>query len=69
MRNPTGLSLLILFGFLLISFGVFSIAEVVNSNWRQEAVKHHGAEYYLDQNHERQWRWLDEKPSIEVRPE
>lgn len=34
-------------------------------NWEKEriqneAVKHHAAEYYLDENHARQFRWLAE---------
>lgn len=27
---------------------------------RREAAQHHSGEYYIDENHERQWRWLDE---------
>lgn len=26
--------------------------------WRNEAAKQGHAEYYLDENHQRQWRWL-----------
>lgn len=26
--------------------------------WKDDAIKHGKAEYYLDEKHERQWRWL-----------
>lgn len=29
------------------------------SAWREDAVKHNKAEFYLDQKNERQWRWKE----------
>ncbi len=48
----------------LIAFGIggYLACESTGSFWRSESVKHHAAEYYLDANHDRQFRWLDEKP-------
>jgi hypothetical protein len=34
---------------------------------RDEAVKHHAAEYYLDANNDRQWRWLDDPKKGEAK--
>lgn len=34
--------------------------DMVDKNWKDMAVKHKAAEYYLDSNHDRQWHWLDE---------
>ncbi len=33
----------------------------VEKDWKNEAVKHHAATYYLDKQNQRQWRWNDEK--------
>lgn len=43
-------------GVIISSFGVYNASE---TRWKNDAVKHDKAEYYLDQNHERQWRWKD----------
>lgn len=31
--------------------------QATNDSWRYQIVEHGCAEYYLDKNHERQWRW------------
>lgn len=47
--------------FLGIAFGAVAgwaiTKDCTNFNWKREAVKHGKAEYYLDSNNERQWRW------------
>ena len=48
---------------LLISIPVILATAViggVNDGWRNDAVAHGAAVYYLDENHERQWKWKDE---------
>lgn len=43
-----------------VAFTLFTGTLVWNINtdaWRADAVAHDKAEYYLDKNHERQWRW------------
>ena len=40
-----------------VIFSIF-IAFLVNSKWEYEAVKQKKAEYYLDSNNNREWRWL-----------
>jgi len=47
--------------FILLNFAAIGAIKVANNYWRSEAVRHHAAEYYLDANHVRQWRWIDEK--------
>lgn len=37
--------------------GFLSGSTFAEKYWKQEAYKHGKAEYYLDQNNERQWRW------------
>ena len=51
---------------VLVGIACFCIGFVVGSNrtesrLRSEAVNHNAAEFYLDANHVRQWRWLDAK--------
>lgn len=48
--------------FALFAFGVF-LGELLGSfaetrDFRSAAVKHGKAEFYLDAQHDRQWRWL-----------
>ena len=31
----------------------------IEKEWHDEAIKQGHAEYYLDENNERQWRWKD----------
>lgn len=48
---------------LLFAMGLFSLATTYNrseTRWRDEAVKHHAATYYLDKDNQRQWKWNDE---------
>lgn len=53
------------FGFLIATvFYIvlsFLVIDKIITGWQYLAVTHHAAEFYLDENHERQWRWLDEK--------
>jgi len=42
-----------------IGIGLMGVSMTVNY-YHTEAIKHHAAEYYLDSNNERQFRWLDE---------
>lgn len=34
---------------------------LIDEYWQDQIVKHGAAEYYLDQNYHRQWRWKDGK--------
>lgn len=48
--------------FLLWTAGVFQASRMVgwfeaDEHHEDEAVKHGKAEYYLDENNERKWRW------------
>ena len=46
---------------LLLLVGVVTYVatrDTRNLAWRTEAIKQGHAEYYLDAEHERQWRWL-----------
>jgi len=43
----------------LMSLFWFMTQEVTNNSWRQQIADHGCAEFYLDQNHDRQWRWKD----------
>lgn len=49
----------------LVGFGTGAIlasaltAFLADCLWRHEAVNQGHAEYYLDENHKRQWRWKD----------
>lgn len=38
-------------------FGFFIGHSSAKGSYRKEAIKRGVAEYYLDENHERQWRW------------
>jgi len=33
----------------------------VDNYWRDAAVKHGAAHYYLDQNNQRQWNWKEQQ--------
>lgn len=33
----------------------------VNDSWREQIEKHGAAEFYLDANNDRQWRWKEPK--------
>lgn len=53
-------------GILLALFAAFMVGGSIahdgtENGWRDKAVSHHAAEYYLDANHNRQFRWLDEE--------
>lgn len=32
---------------------------MMNDSWRQQIADHGCAEFYLDQNHDRQWKWKE----------
>ena len=34
---------------------------VASDIWKDEAVKHHKAVYYLYENNHKQWKWEDER--------
>lgn len=38
---------------------MFVTFELLDAKWRKEAVKQGKAEFYLDENHKRQWRWKE----------
>lgn len=40
-----------------IIFGIL-LGYLTDRSWRNEAVKQGKAEYYLDGNNQRKWRWL-----------
>lgn len=48
-------------GLTMTAIGALLISTILLSNkdvhWRDAAVKHKAAEYYLDDKHQRQWRW------------
>lgn len=44
-------------GSLLFLAIIFFTNAKTESAWQREAVKAGKAEYYLDENYERQWRW------------
>ena len=39
-------------------FGIFVMVPTVEARWEGDAVEAGHAEYYLDKDNERQWRWL-----------
>lgn len=42
----------------IISFVIlFWIKQAIDDSWRHQAENHGCAEFYLDSNRERQWRW------------
>lgn len=45
-----------IFGFL---FGGIISGALVDNYWRNDAVNHNKAEYYLDNNNYLQWRWKE----------
>jgi len=45
---------------ILFMSGLF-FAGWVSASWRQEATEKGHAEYYLDKDNERQWRWKEIK--------
>ena len=64
----TGLALGV-FGILaLFSFGETKIES--NHQWHQELVDRGLAEYYLDEDHQKSWRWLEpeDAPALKRKP-
>lgn len=52
---------------LIVSMSValltlISVIGAVVKSFQDDAVKHGHAEFYLDANNERQWRWKDNQP-------
>ena len=47
----------VVFFFIGVLAGSVCVFNATQSCWRREAVSSGRAEYYLDENHERQWRW------------
>jgi uncharacterized membrane protein len=45
-------------GLICVILAVWLSIAVANTIWRVEAVEYGKAEFYLDKNHNRQWRWL-----------
>lgn len=55
MNDVINLGLVV--GFIVgITAGIM-VASVVHFTWKERAVKQGKAEFYLDSNHNRQWRW------------
>jgi len=49
-------------GIAVVTTLVWAFIFSVMMNYKErQAVAHHAAEYYLDSNFNRQFRWLDEK--------
>ena len=38
-------------------FFMWWVTSNIDDSWRHQIVQHGCAEYYLDDNHDRQWRW------------
>lgn len=49
--------IVIMFALLCFVLGAIMGAVVGFSDYKDEAVRQGKAEYYLDQNHKRRWRW------------
>lgn len=45
--------------FVGLFFGMFIGICLADDVWHNKAVKHNKAEYYLDNNNNRQWRWKE----------
>lgn len=48
---------IIVFFFIGMLIGGGCTKQSGDNSWRDQISDHGCAEYYLDQNHERQWRW------------
>ena len=46
----------------VLLFAIVATRAVVTEGWQNEAVKVGHAEFYLDKEHQRQWRWLPTEP-------
>lgn len=62
--SPLGCLVIFLIGGLIAGYLMGRDFNV--EQWKQEAVSHGAAEFYLDQDNKRQWRWLDEKLESET---
>lgn len=51
--DPGGLAL----GFIVFVFGMMVAFYISDKMWRDTIIKKDLAEYYLDENNDRQWRW------------
>ena len=47
---------------LVFLFGWFG--SMADDSWRHQIADHGCAEFYLDQNHERQWNWKSESKKV-----
>lgn len=57
------------FGFLLgVVIWLAMVRPSANWLWQLEAVNAGHAEFFLDADHERQWRWCATQPSVEAKP-
>jgi len=53
---------ILVFIMIIVCLGILSITHNITTySWKNEAVKEGHAEYYLDKEHNRQWRWLTVK--------
>jgi len=58
-NNDVGFTFLIIFVLLALVFVVgFLSCDLTSNSWRNKAVEVGAAEYYLDENNSRQWRWI-----------
>ena len=62
MSNLFDVIMSIFFLLLLIAVIVLPLS-CLNNFWENDAVEHGYAEYYLNENYVRNWRWIDERPN------
>ena len=63
MDDLAGLCGFILGAICTVVFAITVIEPGQKEQFRNDAVKHHAAEFYIDKDNQRVFRWLDEKPS------
>jgi hypothetical protein len=55
-------------GFIVAILGVAILPSYMTHSgtdwsWRRQIAGHHAAEFYIDENNYRQWRWIDCNPA------
>jgi len=63
MYDRTDIAIVIVICTILAIVAVSITWEKTDLAWREEAVDKGYAEYYLDGEHQSQWRWLSKEPA------
>lgn len=56
--KPEEIAGLCVVAIITYALGVILTLRFTRADWQDEAVKHNKAEYYLDKEQKRRWRWL-----------